>query len=378
VTVVTTAPNFPAGKVFSGYKNRAWQRETIDGVEVIRLWTYITANEGFFLRTLDYVSFMVAAIAATPFLPRPSVIVSTSPQFFTPCAAYVVSRFKRCPWVFELRDLWPDSIVAVGAMKENALVHLLRRVEYFLYRKASRIVSVTRSFREVLSRNGIDAEKIDVVPNGADLEAYRPGPKPDALAARLGLRGKFIAAYVGTMGMAHGLGTLLDVAGVLKDRDDIAFVLVGTGAEERTLIADAERRGLTNVHFVGAVSKAEVREFWRLCDVALVLLRDSPLFRHVIPSKMFEAMGTERPVILGVEGESAGILREAKAGIAIAPEDSRALAEAIKYLAADAGARIAMGKAGREYVTNKFNRDVLALRMLAVLDQVVHAKVSKP
>ena len=377
VTVVTTAPNFPAGKIFDGYHNRLWQHETIDAVDVIRLWTYITANEGFFRRTLDYVSFMAAATVAIPWLPRPDVIVSTSPQFFTPCAAYIVSRFKRCPWVFELRDLWPDSIVAVGAMKENAVVRLLRGVEYFLYRKASRIVSVTHSFREVLARNGIDAGKIEVVPNGADLDAYRPGPKPDALAARLGLRGKFVVAYVGTMGLAHGLGTLLDAAEALKERDDIAFVLVGTGAEEKALIAEAGRRGLTNVQFVGSVSKVEVREYWRLCDVALVLLRDAPLFRHVIPSKMFEAMGTERPVILGVAGESAGILREAKAGIAVAPEDTRALSEAIKQLAADAGARIAMGKAGREYVTNQFNRDVLAQRMLDVLEQVAQTKGSK-
>ena len=152
VTVVTTAPNFPAGRIFDGYRNRLWQRETIDGVEVIRLWTYITANEGFLRRTLDYVSFMAAAIVATPFLPRTDVVVSTSPQFFTPCAAYVVSRLKRRPWVFELRDLWPDSIVAVGAMTDNRLIRALRKLEYFLYRRATRIVSVTHSFREILSK----------------------------------------------------------------------------------------------------------------------------------------------------------------------------------------------------------------------------------
>jgi hypothetical protein len=368
VTVVTTAPNFPAGKIFEGYRNRLWQREQIDGVEVIRLWTYITANEGFLRRTLDYVSFMVAAILATPFLPRPDVIVSTSPQFFTPCAAFVVSRLKWRPWVFELRDLWPDSIVAVGAMKETALIRALRKLEYFLYRKATRIVSVTHSFREILSKNGIDPGKIEVVPNGADLEAYRPGDRSEMLADKFDCKGKFVAAYVGTIGLAHGLGTLLDAAEQLRERDDIAFVLVGAGAEEKVLMAEAGRRGLGNVHFAGSVSKVEVRDYWRFCDVALVLLRDSPLFRHVLPSKMFEAMSTERPIILGVKGESEAVLKKAGAGIAIPPEDSRALAAAILQLAANREERVAMGKAGREFVTTRYNRDVLASRMLAVLE----------
>jgi glycosyltransferase involved in cell wall biosynthesis len=374
VTVVTTAPNFPAGKIFEGYRNRLWQRERIDGVEVIRLWTYITANEGFLRRTLDYVSFMVSAILATPFLPRPDVIVSTSPQFFTPCAAYVVSRLKQRPWVFELRDLWPDSIVAVGAMKETLLIRALRKLEYFLYRKATRIVSVTQSFREILSRNGIDLGKIEVVPNGADLKAYRPGERSEMLAQKFGCKGKFVAAYVGTIGLAHGLGTLLDAAEQLREREDIAFILVGAGAEEKALMAEAGRRSLDNVHFAGSVSKTEVREYWRFCDVALVLLRDSPLFRHVLPSKIFEAMSTERPIILGVKGESEAVLKEAKAGIPIPPEDSRALAAAILQLANNREQRLAMGKAGREFVISRFNRDVLATRMLAVLDQAARGQ----
>lgn len=374
VTVVTTAPNFPAGRIFEGYRNRLWQRETIDGVEVIRLWTYITANEGFLRRTLDYMSFMVAAILATPFLPRADVVVSTSPQFFTPCAAYVVSRLKRLPWVFELRDLWPDSIVAVGAMKETPLIRALRRLEYFLYRKATRILSVTNSFRDVLCRNGIDRAKIDVVPNGADLGAYVPGPRSQVLAERLGVQGKFVAAYVGTIGMAHGLGALLDAAERLRARKDIAIILVGAGAQERALREQAAARGLANVHFAGSVSKAEVREVWRLCDVALVLLRDSPLFRHVLPSKMFEAMATERPIILGVKGESEGVLRDAQAGIAIAPEDAAALADAIVALADDPVRRGALGQAGRAFVTQKFNRDVLAGKMLDVLAEAVAGK----
>jgi colanic acid biosynthesis glycosyl transferase WcaI len=370
VTVVTGVPNFPTGKVFDGYQNRLFQREWIDGIEVVRVWTYITANEGFLKRTLDYMSFMVSAVVAGIFLPKPDVIVATSPQFFTAVAGHLLSRLKRRPFVFELRDLWPDSIVAVGAMQDLWLIRLLRRWEYRLYRGAARIVSVTHSFKTILSGNGVPADRIAVVSNGVDLQAFLPGERPETLAGQLGLTAKFIVAYVGTLGMAHGLGALLRAAEVLRERQDIAFVLVGTGAEKMALMEEAVRKGLNNVHFVGAVDKEKVKEYWRLADVALVLLRDSPLFSHVIPSKMFEAMGTARPIILGVRGESEAILKAAGAGIAIPPEDGDALAHAVQALANDAERRIAMGWAGRRFVETHYDRNRLARMMLAVLEEV--------
>jgi glycosyltransferase involved in cell wall biosynthesis len=371
VTVVTGAPNFPSGRIHAGYRNALWSRESMDGIEVVRVWTYITANEGFLKRTLDYVSFMVAAILASPFLPRADVIVGTSPQFFTPCAALVVSWLRRRPFVFELRDLWPDSIVAVGAMRETAAIRALRRLEYFLYRRAARIVSVTQSFKRVLAGNGIPADKIAVVSNGVDLEAYQPGSRPVELAQRLGVDGKFVAAYVGTVGMAHGIGTLLDAARALRHRADIAFVVVGTGAQQAELAATARSEGLSSVIFVGAVSKAEVRDYWRLCDAAVVLLRDTPLFRHVIPSKMFEAMGMERAIILGVKGESEEILLASGAGVTIPPEDAAALAAAVARLADDRPGCAALGKKGRVFAAEKFNRETLAGRMLDELQKSV-------
>jgi hypothetical protein len=373
VTVITGAPNFPSGKVHPGYSNALWRREEVDGIRVVRVWTYITANEGFLRRTLDYMSFMVSATIASVFIRRPDIIVATSPHFFTPCAAWVVSLFKRRPFVFELRDLWPDSIVAVGAMKETRSIRLLRKLEYFLYRKAARIVSVTSSFKTVLTGNGIDPHKIAVVPNGVDLDAYQPGEKPDGLVRRWGLEGKFVAAYVGTIGMAHGLDTVLAAAEHLRHRGDVVFLLVGAGAEQAALMQRCEEQGLKNVTFVGPVSKSEVREYWKVCDVALVLLRDTPLFAHVIPSKMFEAMGMERPMILGVRGESREILESAKAGLAIEPQRADQLADAIVRLADDPVLRTSLGKSGRRFAADRFNRDRLAHEMLDVLEDISHA-----
>lgn len=371
VTVVTGVPNFPSGKIHRGYRNRLWQRERIDGIDVVRVWTYITANEGFIKRTLDYISFMVSAIIASPFLRRPDVIVATSPQFFAPCAAWVISLWRRRPFVFELRDLWPDSIVAVGAMRETLLITILRKLEYFLYRRASLIVSVTWAFKQVLTENGIPQTKIVVVPNGVDLDRYVPGPKPAHLDQRLETTGKFVAAYIGTVGMAHGIGTLLDASRMLRvSRPDIVFIVVGTGAEHEALVRQSQAEGLTNVIFVGSVSKAEVADYWRLCDVAVVLLRDAPLFRHVIPSKMFEAMGMQRPIILGVKGESENILRNSRAGVAIPPEDPAALVQAIMQLADNLEVRHALGSRGREFAAANFNRDVLAADMLEAMQKL--------
>ncbi len=367
VTVITTAPNFPAGRVFPGYRNRLLSRERIGGVETIRVLSVISANQGFARRTLDYMSFMVTGFLAGLFVRRPDVIVCTSPQFFTACAAYVLSIFRRRPFVFELRDLWPDSIVTVGAMRESAAVRALRWLEYFLYRKAARIVSVTNSFREILSANGVPKTKIAVVRNGADLAAFYPGPKPGTFAARWGVEGRFVAAYVGTIGLAHGLETLLDAAERLRDEPRIAFLVVGDGAERARLESLARERRLDNVIFTGPVSKNEIAGVWRLADAALVLLRERDLFRHVLPSKMFEAMATEVPIVLGVRGESAELLAAAGAGIAIPPEDAQALAQAVVRLMGHPDEARALGRAGRRFVSAELDRDKLAAQMLEEL-----------
>ena len=371
VTVVTTAPNFPAGRLFPGYRNRLFQREWLDGVQTIRVWTYIAANEGFVRRTLDYMSFMVTGFLAGLFTPKPDVIVCTSPQFFTACAAYVLSIFRRRPFVFELRDLWPDSILAVGAMRDSTAVRALKRLEYFLYRKATLIVSVTNSFKTVLAKNGIAPEKIVVVPNGVDLQSMAPGPKPQELVDKHRLQGKFVAAYIGTIGLAHGLGTVLDAADRMKDDPRFAFVLVGDGAERSALERQAHDRRLDNVIFAGAVDKAGVAGYWKLADAALVLLRDRPVFRHVLPSKMFEAMAIARPIVLGVLGESAELLKTAGAGVVIPPEDPEALQQVLAQMATDPEGAREMGRRGRRLVEAQFDRDQLAEAMLNELRIVV-------
>jgi glycosyltransferase involved in cell wall biosynthesis len=337
VTVITCAPNFPEGVLFEGYKNKWYQREVMGGIQVVRVKTYITANEGFAKRILDYISFGIAGCIAGLFQKRPDVIVSTSPQFFCACGAWVLSVFRWRPWVFELRDIWPASITAVGAMERSLVIRLLEKLEMFLYRRADRIVSVTNSFKAELIDRGIDRDKIDVVVNGVDLSIYAPAPSKDSsLAAEYDLEGKFVIGYIGTHGMAHALDKVLDAAELLRDKDDIRFLFAGGGAERANLERQAEERGLGNVVMMPRQPKAMMPAVWSLCDISLISLRDTPLFTQVIPSKIFESMGMGLPMVIACpQGEATEIIESTGAGVVVPPERPAALAGCVGELYAD-------------------------------------------
>jgi colanic acid biosynthesis glycosyl transferase WcaI len=367
VTVVTCAPNFPDGVVHPGYRNRWRQVESIEGIRVVRVKTFISANEGFLLRTLDYMSFMFTSVIAGLFEKRPDVLVATSPQFFCACGGWLLSAVRRLPFVFELRDLWPATILAVGAMRRGLLIRMLERLELFLYRRADRIVSVTEAFKTDLVSRGIPADKIDVVTNGADLSRFRPVPRDHAWAKELGLEGKFVAGYIGTHGMTHGLSSILDAAKRLEPHPDIALTLVGTGAEKAALQRQAQERGLTNVAFLPQMPKDRMPAVWSLCDVALIPLKNRDVFRTVIPSKLFEAMAMGVPIIMSIpRGEATGILEHCAAGLVLEPEDSQALADAILEIKANHHRRAQFAANGLRSV-EEYSRDRKAADMLETL-----------
>lgn len=368
VTVVTCAPNHPRGTVYQGYRNALCTREVKDGIEVFRMWTYVTANEGFLKRTLNYISYLIAAVLAAPFLPRVDIVISTSPQFFNGLAGYFVSRLKRVPWVLEIRDLWPESILAVGAIKNRMIISILEWLELFAYRKADRIVPVTDSFQRYMEGKGISRGKISVIKNGADLSLYEPITGQNPLAQSLGLEDKFVAAYFGTHGMAHHLETIFYAAQRLHGYPEIVFLLAGDGAERQRLLALCGDLKLTNVVMLEQQSKEQMPWLWALSAVSLILLKKSDLFASVIPSKLFESMAMEKPIILGVEGESAEIVRAAEAGFCIEPESAEALANRLLELYADRALCDRLGKNGRVHVMKHFDRIKLAERFEQVLE----------
>lgn len=373
VTVITCAPNFPEGKVFDGFKNRWYQTHAFDGINVVRVKTFITANEGFVKRILDYMSFMLTGFIAGLFQKNPDVVVATSPQFFCACAGWALSAVRRKPFVFELRDIWPASITAVGAMKQNVAIRMLEKIEMFLYQRADSIVSVTYAFKKELIERGVDERKIEVVLNGVDLTKYEPSLCKDSdLAKRYGLEGKFVAGYIGTHGMAHGLEHIVGVAERLKGHDGIRLVFAGGGAARQKVVDLVEKKQLKNIVLIDRQPKEMMPKLWSLCNVSLVPLVNSDLFRTVIPSKIFECMGMGIPTIMSVpEGEATAIIRETNSGLVVESENVEDIANAILRLNDDKelyqSVRISSIDAA-----SKYSRDIMAVDMMSVFEKYIN------
>jgi glycosyltransferase involved in cell wall biosynthesis len=355
---------------YPGYRNRFRQWDEIDGIRILRVKTFLSANKGFARRTINYLSYLLSASLFAPLAGKVDVVVSTSPQFFCGLAGYGVSRLKGVPWVLEIRDLWPESIIALGAVRNRRLITLLEGIESFMYLQAQRIVSLTNSFKRHIASRGVQLERIEVIMNGADQERFIPQTRDNAFREEHGLTGKFVASYIGTHGMAHGLRTILQAAELLRKEEKIVFLLVGDGAERLSLLAEKERLGLDNVIMLPQQPKERIPEIIAASDTCLVLLRNMDLFKGVVPSKMFESMAMARPLIIGVEGESRGIVESAECGIHIDPENPAALAEAVLRLAGDSGLAARLGGNGHRFVTKHHDRDVLALRYLDLLREV--------
>lgn len=330
VTVLTCFPNFPHGKVYNGYKNKLYQREKFDGIDVIRVWSYMSKNEGFVKRVLDYISFAFMAFFVGLFQ-KFDVIVATSPQFFTTWAGCGLAKIKRRPWVFELRDLWPESIKTVGAMKQGKIIEILEKIELGLYKSSNLVIAVTEAFRRNLIARGIDGNKIKVITNGSNLDLFVPRGKNGELLNQLGLKDKFIVGYIGTHGMAHSLDFIITTISKIKD-EKFHFLFVGDGAVKEKIVNLVANLGLKNVTFLDSVSKDEVPRFLSICDAMLAPLKKDDNFKTVIPSKIFEASAMQRPVLLGVEGQAKEILEAYGAGACFEPENEKDFLEKLNIL----------------------------------------------
>jgi len=333
VTIITGAPNFPEGKLFNGYKNKWYQRETIDDIEVIRVKTFIYPNKGTLLRILDFLSFMISSFIIGLFQPKPDVIIAISPQFFTTISGLALAKIKRRKFLFMLCDLWPASIAAVGAINNKIILKWVEKLELLAYRHSDKIISLTHSFKQNLIERHIPADKIEVIINGVDTTKLFPIPPAKTLLNKYQLHHKFVISYIGTFGMAHALTNVLETAKILKDKPEIVFLLVGSGAEKDKLIRLKEQYQLSNVIIEGLQPKALIPSYWSITNLALIHLKDHPLFTTVIPSKMFEAFAMAKPVIYaGPSGETSQFINEHKVGLCVAAERPQELAKAIIYL----------------------------------------------
>lgn len=378
VSILTGFPNHPTGVVPAEWKSRLRRltfHEIVAGIHVYRTWLWPLPNRKAHERMRNYASFAASAALRGMTLPRPDIIVATSPQLLVGLAGWWLAFARRIPFVFEVRDLWPESLAAVGMGDENSLLHrALSAIADFLYRRSDHIVVVTPAFKDYLvQRRNVPAEKISVVENGVETDLFSPGSAAEnhALRHQLAAAEKFLLCYVGTMGMAHGLETLLDAAAQLQTQNpNVQFLLIGEGAEKERIKSLAQSRALANVRFLDQQPREKIPAFISASDACLVLLKKTEVFKTVIPTKMLEFMSCSRPVILGVDGQARKIIEEANAGIAIEPENSTELCQVIQRLAADSDLCQKLGAQGRECILRSFSRRQTAQDYVRVLEEV--------
>jgi colanic acid biosynthesis glycosyl transferase WcaI len=373
VSVVTTFPNYPNGVVPEEWRGHLYLRGEDQGIAVHRLWTYVVPNRGFLKRVLSQLSFAAVCCAAAPLIPKADVFIVESPPLFTGIAGMLLSSFRRTPFVFTVADLWPESAVQMGMLRNRTLIKLAKWLELTIYRRARMILATAAGIKQRIEADGIAANKVVLFRNAVDAEFFKPRKSSPELREEMGVaQGEFLALYAGTHGLAHGLKTVLDTAAIFQENgiSNVRFVLAGDGADKAYLIEEAERMGLRNVKFLKPFPKNRMPEVLNSADCLLVPLKPLEIFQGVLPSKLFEAMACAKPVVLSVSGEAAEIVSEAGAGIVIEQDNPGAMFDAIRELMDDALEAKAMGTRGRDHVVRHFSRDSRALQLEAALQQL--------
>jgi colanic acid biosynthesis glycosyl transferase WcaI len=380
VTVLTAFAHHPTGVKAPRDRGVLTRRESVDGIDVVRTYVHAAPNRGTARRMLSYASFLLSATTVGRLrVRRPDVVIATSPQLLCGLAGCILARTLGAPFVFEVRDLWPESILAVEAMRDGLFIRALKALARFLYVHCDHIVTVGEGYsRGIRERYGISEDKMTAVRNGIDTSLFVPLPRDNAVRRVYGWGDRFVLLYLGTHGMAHGLHQVLEAARALREDKGKLFVFVGEGAEKDELKRTAGAWRLGNVQFIDQQPKARVPLFYAACDLGLVTLRDTTLFQEVLPSKLFEYLGMERPVLLGVGGEARKVVEAGRAGEYVPPGDVPALVDAIRRLAGRPEQLAEMGRTGRRYVLAHCDRRALAGLYLGVLSEVCRAAAARP
>ncbi len=357
VTFITGAPNYPYGRVFAGYRNRAYQVEWLDGVRVIRTWSYISPSKTVWPRLLHYGTYSASAFYGGLFAGKPDIVVSYSPPLPLGLSAWLLSRLWRGPWVLELEDLYPDAAVAAGVLRNQHMIAFFSAMERFLYRHATHISVISESFRRNLDRKGVPPEKITLIPVWADPDIVRSLPKENGFRQQFGLSGKFVVMYAGNLGLTSCLEDVLGAAKLLKEEADIRFVIIGEGVKKNDLEAMAQEAQLANVMFLPYQPREIFPEMLAAADVGLVTLNHDSAASS-LPSKIFNVMASARPILAVAPGDSdlAQLVDDAHCGIVVPPDHPERLADALLDLRGQAGALAEMGQNGRTQLESRYSR----------------------
>ena len=376
VTVIAGTVDYTTGSVPEVYRGR-WTTEEADGeVKVIRCHVPATYSKSYLGRMWAFFGFTLSASTAALHAERADVVIATSPPLIAVLPGWIAARcsFTPCPWIFEIRDLWPESAVTTGVIARDALLtRILYRLEKWACTTASKVNVLTPAFRDDLIRRGLASEeKIAFIPNGADLDRFVPGPRDNSARREFGWGDRFVAMYSGAHGRANAVDQLLKAADLLKDRHDILIACVGDGTERKRLEAEAKLRGITNIQFAGAHAKEKMPEIVNGCDVGMAVLQSNPTFRTVYPNKVFDYMSCARPVLIAIDGVARELVcQQADAGIFAEPENAQAISEALRRLADDPALCAEFGRKGRQWVLANAGREALADRYLEVMTDLV-------
>jgi colanic acid biosynthesis glycosyl transferase WcaI len=372
VFVATGMPNYPKGKVFPEYRGRRFMRESRDGATVLRTSYYTTPrNVSKGSQLLSYLSFLPAVLHSGWRAGRVDAVFVTSPPIFPAVPAILLAKARGAKLVVDLRDLWPDEVIAVGAAREgSAPIRMLRLIERWMYRSADIVTCTTRAFADTVAERGVGPEKRRLLPNGADVDLFRPLPRENDHAAAYGFGDRLVVTYSGLLGIKHGLETVLEAAELLADREDVVFFLRGEGPRRAALEERVRELGLENVIFGGEVPIEEVPYLLARSDVCVTNLLPDAYLDKIVSVKVFEYLACEKPVVAGLRGEGARVLEESGGGIAVEPGDAQAMATAVRELLDSPDRRAEMGKAGRRYVEEHNSRAAIATRLEEFLDEV--------
>lgn len=377
IEIITCAPNFPLGRVFKGYKNSFYSKEYINNIKVSRVWTFIVPNKGFFLRILDYMSFMFTSLFYAIFFTKVDVVIATSPQFFTAVAGYIYSIIRNVPFVLEIRDLWPESIISLNNMNDTIFTRFLKKIAILMYKKADIIITVTNTLKDDISRYGIDKDKIHVITNGVIIdEPVSHLDKSDVYKKYSINDDSFIISYIGTIGQAHGLEVILEAAKI-SSNNNYLFLIIGEGSEKERLTSMTNDWNLKNIIFLDSLNWEEIVDIQQIININLVHLKPINLFKGAIPSKIFESMYFSKPIILGLEGEAEEIIISSNSGLIMKPGCKESLIHNIDYLFNNQDLANILGKNGNKWVKINYNRDNLADKMINVIKDKVEKKVGQ-
>ncbi|MFR1707590.1 MAG: glycosyltransferase family 4 protein [Clostridium sp.] len=368
ITILTAMPNYPRGEIFEEYRGKKIVKETIDGIDIVRTGIYATKSKDFVKRLRNYLSFTWSSVfSGAKHIEKQDVIITESPPLFLGWSGYVLSKMKKAKFVFNVSDLWPESAVKLDVLHNKAMIKASTWLEEFCYRKAAAVTGQTKGIVDNIVSRGFDKNKVHIITNGVDTEFFKKENRSEEFRESIGIKNKFAVVYAGIHGIAQGLEVLVDAAEIIKEEKEIQIVFIGEGPEKPMLMNKVKEKKLENVTFLPMQDKKDMPKIIASMDATVVPLKKLDIFKGALPSKMFENLASEIPIVLAVEGEAENLINDAQAGIVVEPENSKEIAKAILKLHKNKELRESLGKNGRNYVMNNFSREAIARKLENIL-----------